>query len=72
MSKIEVNGPHTHPVYAWLRMNSDMSDEKQQKAKLIGWNYNKFILTKDGKVGSHYPQHILPLDLAKEIKYLLE
>lgn len=72
MSKIEVNGPQAHPVYAWLRMNSELYDEERKLAKLIGWNYNKFILNKDGKVVSHHPQHVLPLDLAKEIKVLLE
>ena len=29
MSKIEVNGKNTHPVYRWLRRNSDMWNKDQ-------------------------------------------
>jgi glutathione peroxidase len=46
MTKIEVNGAGTHPLYAWL---------KHQKKGLLGseaikWNFTKFLIGRDGGV----------------------
>ena len=48
--KIEVNGPNTHPMYIYLRNQSELFDPKKNEAKVIPWNFAKFILNKDGKV----------------------
>lgn len=44
MAKIEVNGPNTHPVFAWL---------KKKSAGLLGaqirWNFTKFLVSGDGE-----------------------
>jgi glutathione peroxidase len=43
MDKIDVNGPNTHPVWAYLKANSKADD--------VRWNFAaKFIIDKDGKV----------------------
>jgi glutathione peroxidase len=44
--KVEVNGPNAHPVYKYLKENSDITN--------IGWNFEKFLVSKDGLI-THYP-----------------
>src|SRR5271156_5047565 len=44
MGKIDVNGPTTHPLYAWL---------KHEKKGLLGsesvkWNFTKFLIDRQG------------------------
>ena len=40
--KVEVNGPNTHPVYRFLRSN--WGKEKSGEAKVIPWNFAKFLI----------------------------
>lgn len=49
-SKIEVNGENAHPLYQFLRNNSELYDPETKKAKMIPWNFGKFLVNKDGKV----------------------
>jgi len=45
MNKIDVNGPNTHPVYKWLKQNSQDFD--------IKWNFDtKFVVRCDDTVGT--------------------
>jgi glutathione peroxidase len=44
--KVEVNGPNAHPIYKYLKENSDITN--------IGWNFEKFLVSKDGSI-THYP-----------------
>lgn len=50
LQKIEVNGPNCHPLYKFLRRNSELYDPKTGKTSEIEWNFGKFILNEDGKV----------------------
>jgi len=43
MDKIEVNGPNESPVYTYLK-------EASGNAAPIGWNFDKFLVAKDGSV----------------------
>jgi glutathione peroxidase len=43
MSKIEVNGAGTHPIYQWLKSQPGGAGD-------ITWNFNKFLVGKDGKL----------------------
>ena len=49
-SKIEVNGPNCHPLYKFLRRNSELYDPKTDTCKEIEWNFVKFIVNQNGKV----------------------
>lgn len=69
MSKIDVNGQHVHPVYAWLRKSSDMWNGSQ--AKVIPWNFSKFIVDRDGNVVKHYDQKPAPEEFRGELEALL-
>lgn len=70
-SKIEVNGASCDSFYTYLRMNSELYDEKTGKAGVIPWNFAKFILDRNGKVvkfahPSVKPQELLPI-IEKEL-----
>ena len=55
-AKIEVNGAHRHPLYAWLtaKDNGFPGD--------IGWNFEKFLIDRDGRVACRYPSGTKPTD----------
>jgi len=63
MEKIDVNGENTHPVYAFLRNNSELYDQKHDKAEQISWNFAKFLVNHEGKVLKYYD----PQTEAKEV-----
>ena len=58
-SKVEVNGPKAHPVYKYLRANSDISS--------ITWNFGKFLVNSEGQVVKYYTPQTEPLSIANEI-----
>jgi glutathione peroxidase len=55
-AKIDVNGTHRHPLYAWLTApeNGFPGD--------IGWNFEKFLIDRDGRVSCRYPAGTKPTD----------
>jgi glutathione peroxidase len=55
-AKLEVNGPGRHPVYQWL------TDPAQGFAGDIGWNFEKFLIGRDGRVLGRYPSGTRPED----------
>lgn len=67
LKKIDVNGQETDPVYQYL---------KSQKygwfgIKGIKWNFEKFLVDKQGKVVQRYSSLTKPLSLEKTIGELL-
>jgi glutathione peroxidase len=55
-AKVEVNGPGRHPVYQWL------TDPAHGFAGDIGWNFEKFLIGRDGRVLGRYPSGTRPED----------
>ncbi|HEY2780196.1 MAG TPA: glutathione peroxidase [Steroidobacteraceae bacterium] len=55
-AKIEVNGARRHPLYAWLTAaeNGFPGD--------IGWNFEKFLIDRGGRVACRYPAGTKPTD----------
>jgi len=51
--KIDVNGPDQHPIYAWLQ-DAFPGD--------IEWNFEKFLINRDGEVIKRYPPATTPDD----------
>ena len=45
-SKVDVNGPNAHPVWKFLKSNQAVGTHD------IGWNFDKFLVNKDGHVTS--------------------
>jgi len=66
--KIEVNGPGRAPLYAWLTSaaNGYPGD--------IQWNFEKFLIGRDGRILRRYPPATKPEDngLMQEIAEALE
>jgi glutathione peroxidase len=66
-AKIEVNGPHTHPLYKYL---------KDAKPGLLGsenikWNFTKFLIDRVGEPVARYAPQTKPEDLENPVKALL-
>ena len=54
--KIDVNGEHRHALYAWLTAKENGFPGE------IGWNFEKFLIDRDGRVVSRYPSGMKPTD----------
>ncbi|XP_020596986.1 probable phospholipid hydroperoxide glutathione peroxidase [Phalaenopsis equestris] len=64
--KVDVNGPNTAPLYQFLKASAGgfLGD-------LIKWNFEKFLIDKNGKVVERYPPTTSPFQIEKDIKKLL-
>ncbi|KAH8177310.1 glutathione peroxidase domain-containing protein [Sarocladium implicatum] len=68
MKKTDVNGPDTNPVFEWL---------KSQKSGIMGiqrvkWNFEKFLIGRDGQVKGRWASTTKPDALEKQIIQELE
>ena len=55
-AKLEVNGAGRHPLYAWL------TDAANGHAGDIQWNFEKFLIGRDGKLLNRYAPTVKPRD----------
>jgi len=66
-AKIAVNGAETSPLYRYL---------KKEKSTLLGgrieWNFTKFLVDRQGRVGKRYLPTTSPLKLKEDIELYLE
>lgn len=55
-AKLDVNGPNRHPLYRFLTApeNGFPGD--------ISWNFEKFLIGRDGRVLKRYPPETIPQD----------
>jgi glutathione peroxidase len=65
--KIEVNGPHTHPLYDFL---------KREKPGVLGtknikWNFTKFLVDRAGTVVGRFAPTTKPQDIDAAIQKVL-
>lgn len=70
-SKIDVNGPQTHPLFAFLRRNSPLFDAQTGQARQVPWNFAKFLLNADGQVVGYYEPSKEPKEAEPQIRELL-
>ena len=63
--KIDVKGNNQHPLYTWLT-NKQMNGKKSSSVK---WNFQKYIVNKDGKLIDYYFSLTNPLS-SKITKHL--
>jgi glutathione peroxidase len=66
-SKVDVNGPKAHPLYAFL---------KKEKKGLLGsegikWNFTKFLVGRDGEVVERFAPTTKPEALESAVEKLL-
>ena len=67
-SKIDVNGPHTHPLYRFL---------KKARPGILGtagikWNFTKFLIDRRGSVVGRYGPSATPQSLVSAIERQLD
>jgi glutathione peroxidase len=55
-AKIDVNGPHRDPLYAWLTSQDNGFPGE------IGWNFEKFLIDAAGSIVARYPSGTKPRD----------
>jgi glutathione peroxidase len=51
MRRVDVNGASAHPLFQWLTNNG---------AAPIAWNFNKFLIGKDGSVAKRFEPTVAP------------
>jgi glutathione peroxidase-family protein len=57
-SKISVKGKNIHPLYQYLTS----PEVNGEFGKPIKWNFNKFLIGKDGKTIARFPSKTVPMD----------
>ncbi|MEF9963166.1 MAG: glutathione peroxidase [Comamonas sp.] len=66
LAKVEVNGPHTDPLFTWL---------KAQAPGLLGgrilWNFTKFLVARDGTTVQRFAPMTKPAKLQAAIEKAL-
>lgn len=66
-SKVEVNGPGTCELYAWLKSAKPRASGKQD----IAWNFTKFLVDGEGTVVERFEPRTTPSEIAKTLESLL-
>lgn len=56
-AKIDVKGDNQHPIYQWLTSK----DQNGEKSSSILWNFEKFIVSEDGKLVDHFKSPVTPM-----------
>jgi len=64
--KIEVNGPHTHPVFKYLKMKLGGLFGRR-----IKWNFTKFLIDRNGRPVKRFAPTTKPAGIEPYIKSLL-
>ncbi|KAB7497711.1 hypothetical protein Anas_06159 [Armadillidium nasatum] len=80
--KIDVNGDNEHPIYTFLKAYCPYTDSvfevsenlfySPQRVSDVRWNWEKFLITKEGKPYKRYNANTMdPAYLEDDIAYLL-
>jgi len=65
-AKVDVNGPHAHPLFRWLR-----SEAGGLLGNRIKWNFTKFLVGRDGRVIGRYAPTTTPEKLRADVEKAL-
>jgi len=60
--KIDVKGKTIHPLYDFLVNNAP-----ERKGKKIKWNFEKFLISKEGTIEHRYTSSTEPFDIEEDI-----
>lgn len=66
MAKTDVNGLHTHPLFAWLK-----AEAPGLLGSSIKWNFTKFLIGRDDQVIRRYAPQVTPAAIASDIEHAL-
>ncbi|BDA41472.1 Hydroperoxy fatty acid reductase [Coccomyxa sp. Obi] len=65
--KVEVNGPHTHPIFKYLNILNSAETEPNA----ADWNFNKYLVGRDGYPIKHYASAFNEAELDADIEKAL-
>ena len=65
--KIDVNGPHTHPLFVYLKTAAP----GLLGTEAIKWNFTKFLIGRDGLPVKRYASASAPASISADIQKLL-
>ena len=65
--KVHVNGPNTHPLFAFLKSRAKGILGTQQ----IKWNFTKFLIGRNGEVLQRFSPRENPKNIQKNIQIIL-
>jgi glutathione peroxidase len=65
-AQVAVNGKEAHPLYEFLRENSPEGPVPRLK-----WNFNKFLVSRNGMILGRFAAAVHPADLEKELEKAL-
>ncbi|KAK8918559.1 hypothetical protein KSP39_PZI020961 [Platanthera zijinensis] len=65
--KVDVNGPNSAPLYEFLKASTGGF-----LGNLIKWNFEKFLINKNGKVVERYSPTTSPFQMEKVLAHVLE
>lgn len=68
MSKIDVNGENTAPIYRFLKSSAT----GLMGTEAIKWNFTKFLIGKNGQVIDRFAPQTEPKEMTKEIQQALD
>lgn len=63
-SKVEVNGPNTHPLYVFLKSKA----KGVLGSESIKWNFTKFLVGRDGTVLGRYSSTYSPKSMSRAVE----
>lgn len=63
-----MNGPGTHEVYRYLRLNSKELGVAPNEAREVPWNFGKFILDRNGRVVRFFNPDQKPMEMLQVIE----
>ena len=66
MAKTDVNGLHTHPLFAWLK-----AEAPGLLGSSIKWNFTKFLIGRDDQVIRRYAPQVTPASIGPDIEAAL-
>ena len=67
-SKVDVNGPTTHPLYEYLKT----AKPGLLGSKRIKWNFTKFLVDRQGRPIKRYSPQTAPAAIEKDIQEALQ
>lgn len=65
-TKVEVNGPRTHPVFTFLKRRS-----RSLLGSTVKWNFTKFLISPDGQTVQRFSPNTRPDQLSTQIESML-
>ena len=67
-AKVEVNGPHAHPLYRYLKH----ACRGWLGVERIGWNFTKFLVDREGHVRARFGPRRPPERIAPQVERWLD